>query len=249
MRLNEALIVPAAALVAALAVGGISMADSRTSDGMGGVEAHVAKKPMTRGKRGPAGPRGPQGPAGVPGAPGPAGEKGPVGPPGPKGDPGTAAAKGDKGDTGAQGPKGDTGPIGPTGATGPKGDTGAQGPKGDKGDKGDTGAQGPKGDTGATGATGPKGDTGAQGGPGLSGLEFAHSNASVAPFANKELFIGCPVGKTAIGGGLNSGVAWDNARLMLSYPADASTWDIWVRNEGNTTMHVDAIAVCARVAG
>ena len=224
MRFKGALTIPAAALVSALAVAGASVADSQTPDGMGGVDAGaaVAKKSVKRGKRGAAGPRGPQGPAGVPGAPGPAGETGPAGPPGPKGEPGSAAAKGDKGDTGAQGPKGDTGPQGP---------------------------QGPKGDKGETGPQGPKGDTGAQGAPGLSGLEFAHVNDTVAPFTNKELFIGCPGGKTAIGGGLNSGLAYNNARLMLSYPADANTWDIWVRNEGNTTMHVDAIAVCARVAG
>jgi hypothetical protein len=63
------------------------------------------------------------------------------------------------------------------------------------------------------------------------------------------VFIGCPGGKTAIGGGLNSSSHWDNARLMLSYPNDASTWDIWVHNEGNDTMAVDAMAVCVRIAG
>jgi hypothetical protein len=92
----------AAALVAALVVGGVSLAEgggrpfatTAQEDVKGGATAKKVKR-GPRGKRGPAGPRGPQGPEGPQGAKGDPGSTGPTGPSGPSGE---------RGETGARGP-------------------------------------------------------------------------------------------------------------------------------------------------
>jgi hypothetical protein len=89
-----------AALVTALVVAGVSLAESGGPKG-DKATASAAKK----GRRGPPGPRGPRGPEGPPGPQGSAGSPGP---------PGAA---------GEQGPKGDTGPPGPFVGTLPSGAT------------------------------------------------------------------------------------------------------------------------------
>jgi Collagen triple helix repeat (20 copies) len=165
-----------------------------------------------------------------------------VGPQGP------AGPSGSNGAPGSQGPKGD---AGASGSPGLKGDQGIQGPKGDKGEKGDQGIQGPKGDQGIQGIQGLKGDQGIQGpsGPaGTSGLMYSWApDVQVGAFQTKELFLDCPAGKRVFGGGINSGVNWNAARMMLSYPVDNDTWDVWVRNDSNSTMSVTGVVACANV--
>lgn len=99
------------------------------------------------------------------------------------------------GPQGAQGPIGPAGPVGPQGPKGDKGDsTGVPGPKGDKGDPGPQGIPGPKGDTGAQGAVGPAGAAG------ISGYEQVSVTSPFDSTASKQLVVGCPAGKRAIGG-------------------------------------------------
>jgi Collagen triple helix repeat (20 copies) len=180
----------------------------------------------------------------VRGAAGPAGPQGQAGPAGTKGDLGPAGPPGLKGDTGLAGPKGDAGLAGPKGDAGP---AGAKGDAGPAGAKGDPGAQGPKGDKGDQGVQGPKGDPGP---PGISDYQIVTVDVTnIAGNATREIFIGCPAGKQAIGGGVNSGFNWDAVRLMLTYPADDHTWDIWVKNESGSPMNVSAFATCVRISG
>src|SRR4051794_23248416 len=115
-RLRKSLVLPVlGALLAALGIAGVSLADSHTTGGGGGGPAATMAKAHKRGKPGPRGPQGPVGPAG------------------PKGDPGAPGAKGatgDRGPAGPAGPAGERGPQGATGATGATGDRGPQGPIG-----------------------------------------------------------------------------------------------------------------------
>lgn len=71
-----------AAILTALVVAGIAVADTT------GGKRPTADSAAKRGKRGPAGPRGPQGPIGPAGPAGPAGVPGAPGPPGDPGAPG-----------------------------------------------------------------------------------------------------------------------------------------------------------------
>jgi len=159
---------------------------------------------------------------------------------------GPAGANGSNGSNGAQGPKGD---AGASGAQGSKGDQGVPGTKGDKGDKGDQGIQGPKGDQGIQGIQGPKGDQGAAGSPGVSGLMYQWApDVQVGAGQTKELFLDCPVGKRVFGGGINSGSNWNAARMMLSYPVDNDTWDVWVKNDSGSAMLVTGVVTCANVS-
>lgn len=89
---------------------------------------------------------------------------------GPQGIPGVAGPKGDRGDPGAQGP------------------AGGPGPQGDPGPKGDTGSPGPQGAPGPAGAAG------------ISGYELVSASSPFDSTASKQLYVGCPTGKRAIGG-------------------------------------------------
>jgi hypothetical protein len=100
------------AVLGALGVASVSVADQHAVSSGGPVAvASVSKrgKPGPRGPQGPVGPQGPQGPAGPKGdtgAPGAAGDQGPAGPKGPAGDRGLTGPPGSKGDQGPQGPMG-----------------------------------------------------------------------------------------------------------------------------------------------
>ena len=81
------------------------------------------------------------------------------------------------------------------------------------------GAKGKMGATGAPGPKGDKGDTGQTGAPGLANVQadepygqdvdpspnVAQSNSSVAAGGTQTVWVACPAGKTAIGGGFRIG--------------------------------------------
>jgi hypothetical protein len=71
-----------AAVVTALTVAAVSLADSNSGGKSEKASAAAKKKRGPRGKPGPRGPQGPEGPAGQAGAAGPAGAPGAQGPPG-----------------------------------------------------------------------------------------------------------------------------------------------------------------------
>jgi len=106
------------------------------------------------------------------------------------------------------------------------------------------GPQGPKGDSGAQGLKGDKGDAGA---PGISGYQIVHygSGVTVDPGAEGNAQVGCPYGRKALGGGLNSG---QPVALSGSSPsADGTWWYVNFKNVSATPTAVEAWAVCAYV--
>lgn len=85
---------------------------------------------------------------------------------------------------------------------GPKGDPGLRGPTGDPGPKGPQGDRGVAGFKGQPVAQGPKGDTGDPGPVGLSGYQRVSSAwTPIALGAEVTVFVICPNGKRALGGG------------------------------------------------
>jgi Collagen triple helix repeat (20 copies) len=120
-----------AALLAALAVTAVSVAETRSrtdqaaklDDKSASAVASAAKKGR-RGKPGPPGPRGPQGPTGPkgdPGARGPQGARGVQGARGAQGVRGLQGAPGVDGVAGRAGTPGKNGDVGPAGPVGPRG--------------------------------------------------------------------------------------------------------------------------------
>ena len=113
-----------------------------------------------------------------------------------------------------------------------------------QGPKGDVGPKGPKGDPSAQGPKGDKGDIGA---PGISGYQVVHYSSGVAvdPGAQAIEQVGCPNGKKALGGGLNSG---QPVALSVSGPSpDGTWWYVTFKNISAAPTAVAAYAVCAHV--
>ncbi|MGH2660516.1 MAG: hypothetical protein ACRDHS_12875, partial [Actinomycetota bacterium] len=79
---------------------------------------------------------------------------------------------------------------------------GPQGPPGPEGPQGPAGPEGPQGPAGPEGPQGPAGPQGPQGLPGVSGLQVvSEQSATTDSTDSKSVFVACPAGKTAIGGG------------------------------------------------
>ncbi len=134
----------------------------------------------------------------------------------------------------------------PEPVSGPAGPTGPAGPQGEKGDKGDTGA------------AGAPGLPGAQGEPGVSGLEVVSAIVPAVPTSDAtpsggffDATAACPAGKRVISGGFQY-MAWTfQVQLMESYPMDATTWKVVLRN-GNpwsvNNLQIKVYAICAAAA-
>ncbi len=156
------------------------------------------------------------------------------------------------GPAGPEGPTGPQGPQGPEGETGPAGATGPQGPQGVPGERGPQGAQGVQ---GAQGPIGPMGPQGPAGDPGVAGHEIVQLENPTAPInvAGLGLLIGtavCPEGKKVLGGGHENMGNSFQLTLIASFPSDARTWKVILRNpitSALSNMQIRVFAVCATV--
>ena len=136
----------------------------------------------------------------------------------------------------------------PAGAKGPKGDPGLRGPTGDPGPKGPQGDRGVAGFKGQPGVQGPKGGTGNSGPVGLSG--FQRVSSGWTPIANGgevTVFVICPNGKRALGGGPETSPPVDVGTIYSGAFSDSS-WAVRVAGDGNYGPgNVRVWAVCAYV--
>ena len=132
------------------------------------------------------------------------------------------------------------------GAKGPKGDPGLRGPTGDPGAKGPQGDQGVPGFKGQPGAQGPKGDKGDPGPVGLSGYQRVNSAwTPIAQGAEVTVFVICPNGKRAFGGGTETSPV-DDLDIIYSGAFSDSSWAVRVASDGNYGPgNVRVWAVCA----
>ncbi len=153
---------------------------------------------------------------------------------------------GPMGPVGPQGPKGDTGAAGPQGIEGEPGLIGPQGPQGLQGLQGAQGLQGDRGDTGPQGLQGDTGPAGPQGPAGVSGLHYASANVEVLANNTGTAYVNCAENEKALGGGFYLN---DNRLVVLfSLPAPLGRgWNIGLFNPTNTSLWVDAMAVCATI--
>ena len=131
---------------------------------------------------------------------------------------------------------------------GPKGDPGLRGPTGDPGPKGPQGDRGVVGFKGQPGAQGAKGDTGNPGPVGLSGYQRVSGVwAPIAKGAEVTVFVICPNGKRALGGGPETQPVVD-LDIVYSGAFSDSSWAVRVASDGNYGPgNVRVWAVCANV--
>jgi hypothetical protein len=136
----------------------------------------------------------------------------------------------------------------PAGAKGPEGDPGLRGPTGDPGAKGPQGDRGVAGFKGQPGAQGPKGDKGDSGPVGLSGYQRVSSAwTPIAKGAEVTVFVICPNGKRALGGGPDTSPVVD-LDIVYSGAFSDSSWAVPVASDGNYGPgNVRVWAVCAYV--
>jgi hypothetical protein len=136
----------------------------------------------------------------------------------------------------------------PAGTKGPKGDPGLRGPTGDPGSKGPQGDQGVPGFKGQPGAQGPKGDKGDPGPVGFSGYQRVSSAwTPIALGGEVTVFVICPNGKRALGGGPETSPVVD-VDIIYSGAFSDSSWAIRVASDGNYGPgNVRVWAVCAYV--
>lgn len=145
-------------------------------------------------------------------------------------DPGDCSAREDPLSWNQQGVPGDPGPRGPAGPAGP---AGPEGPEG---------LAGPAGPVGPDGPPGPAGPEGPAGQSGLTGYEIVQASDNVL------VYVDCPDGKIAIGGG---GAAWRGTRpaeLGATYPhvGQGGVARAWVasRDPDGDADQVTAWAIC-----
>lgn len=179
--------------------------------------------------------------------------QGPTGPAGAMGPPGPAGSQGAQGMQGAPGATGALGPVGPTGFAGPPGADGADGAPGPQGVTGSVGPQG------ATGSLGPTGSTGAMGPAGFSTLSYRSASTNVGTATDGFLFVACPAGSFAVGGGFQTGTV--SFVVRASYPADDADaggglhvkgtdgWFVWAFNGAITSQNLFVYVVCADADG
>jgi collagen triple helix repeat protein/IPT/TIG domain-containing protein len=190
---------------------------------------------------GGVGPKGDRGDKGEKGDRGDRGDRGEDGATGADGAPGAAGA------TGAQGPQGDVGPIGPQGPQGETGSSGATGPSGPAGPQGGAGPIGPAGPQGNVGPTGATGPAGPQGVPGLSGFQVVTITINIPATTRGGFALGCPSGKTAIGGGVRPASPTLPTTVVASYPQNATVWNTQVDNTSDVSQSYTFYTLCATV--
>lgn len=142
-----------------------------------------------------------------------------------------------------------SGPAGADGAMGPQGATGAQGPAGPQGP---AGVMGPMGLMGPIGPAGPQGPAGAGGIGPLEIVSALNSTAMVNVPGGSSITVdvACPADKQAISGGFQALAFAVNMVPVASYPLNATTWRVMLRNQGATQINmvqVRAYVVCAPV--
>lgn len=142
------------------------------------------------------------------------------------------------------------------GETGPQGEQGEQGIQGEPGADGAAGPAGPEGPAGLAGPEGPAGPAGPS--TGLSGYEIVHESAWVAILTSNHLWIDCPSGKIAIGGGLASGELGEypvlgpgyslpvqDMNILDTFPVDEDTWFVRAYYGGpGPATKLNGFAVC-----
>jgi hypothetical protein len=99
---------------------------------------------------------------------------------------------------------------------------------------------------GLQGGPGPAGPTGSSG---ISGWQYVTAGREFAPDTSGRIFVGCPNGKKALGGGVATYPGPYATKVLETAPAgEATGWTAVVRNEGNTLMTSYAWAICAYVS-
>jgi Collagen triple helix repeat (20 copies) len=123
---------------------------------------------------------------------------------------------------------------------------GRRGPAGNPGPKGPQGDQGVPGFKGQPGVQGPKGDKGDSGPVGLSGYQRVNSAwTPLAKGAEVTVFVICPNGKRALGGGPETSAPVD-VDIIYSGAFSDSSWAVRVASDGNYGPgNVRVWAVCA----
>jgi Collagen triple helix repeat (20 copies) len=137
----------------------------------------------------------------------------------------------------------------PAGAKGPSGAAGLRGATGDPGPKGPQGDRGVAGFKGQPGVQGAKGDKGNPGTVGLSDYQRVTSAwTPIAQGAEVTVFVICPNGKRALGGGTETSPI-DDLDIIYSGAFSDSSWAVRVANDGNLGSggNVRVWAVCAYV--
>jgi hypothetical protein len=119
---------------------------------------------------------------------------------------------------------------------------GAVGPQGPPGPQGPQGLQGAKGDRGAPGPTGPVG---------ISGYEIVRASTTVPANTISTAQAPCPSGKKVIGGagsvqGVPGGVFLHTG---ITEAGAISYFDVYAVNTTAFSQQVNALAICASVAG
>ncbi len=118
--------------------------------------------------------------------------------------------------------------------TGQQGPQGIQGPPGPKGATGATGAQGIQGIQGIQGPQGIQGLQGLPGLPGLAGYEIVSGTDAV----------GCPPGKTVVGGGASAGFFIVRQALIESQPLNNGWEGISTGSSFLHFVHTAVFAIC-----
>jgi hypothetical protein len=110
------------------------------------------------------------------------------------------------------------------------------------------GPAGPAGADGVAGPAGPTGETGPPGPAGVSGREELEAGQTVLPGELVMVDVGCPPGKSAVGGGhrvTGSEVSlWESRPAMLA--GGVSGWRVSAANLSSSSQHgVFAFVICA----
>jgi hypothetical protein len=102
-----------------------------------------------------------------------------------------------------------------------------EGPKGDKGDRGDRGPAGPV---------------------GISGYEIVRVSRTVPANGLGHVQVGCPSGKKVIGGAGNVQLLPSGVFVFTNLTGQ-QFYDVFARNTTASPQQVNAVAICANVAG
>lgn len=123
--------------------------------------------------------------------------------------------------------------------------------------QGPPGPQGEPGPQGQPGEKGPQGDPGPAGADGVSGYQLLQERVPFPPGARRDMFVECPSGKKAVGGGFDVEglVPEDSVHIYRNYPGGfGNGWTLVASNEDNWTERADlpgrlrAWVVCASVS-